>query len=57
MINIVLNVARKVLQIYYIEKSYSINIHTKVIALEDLQNDVNIYFRRKIFKNVLPNTF
>ena len=57
MINIVLNVARKVLQIYYIEKSYSINIHTKVIALEVLQNDVNIYFRRKIFKNVLHNTF
>ena len=57
MINIVLNVVRKVLQIYYIEKSYSINIHTKVIALEVLQNDVNIYFRRKIFKNVLPNTF
>ena len=57
MINIVLNVVRKVLQIYYIEKSYSINIHTKVIALKVLQNDVNIYFRRKIFKNVLPNTF
>ena len=57
MINIVLNVVRKVLQIYYIEKSYSINIHTKVIALEVLQNDVNIYFRRKVFKNVLPNTF
>ena len=57
MINIVLDVVRKVLQIYYIEKSYSINIHTKVIALEVLQNDVNIYFRRKIFKNVLPNTF
>ena len=57
MINIVLNVVWKVLQIYYIEKSYSINIHTKVIALEVLQNDVNIYFRRKIFKNVLPNTF
>ena len=57
MINIVLNVVRKVLQIYYIEKSYSINIHTKVIALEVLQNDVNIYFRRKIFKNVLHNTF
>ena len=57
MINIVLDVVRKVLQIYYIEKSYGINIHTKVIALEVLQNDVNIYFRRKIFKNVLPNTF
>ena len=57
MINIVLNVVRKVLQIYYIEKSYSINIHTKVIALEVLQNDVNIYFRRQIFKNVLHNTF
>ena len=59
--NVVLDVLRKILQTYYIKKSYStayFNITKLLHALEVLENDVKcLYFKRNILKNALPHTF
>ena len=57
--NVVLDVLRKILQTYIEVLQYSLLLRdNKVIVLDVLQNDVKYpYFKRNIFKNVLPNTF
>ena len=59
--NVVLNVLRKILQTYYIEKSYStayFNITKLLHALEVLENDVKcLYFEINILKNAITPYF
>ena len=59
--NVVLDVLRKILQTYYIEKSYStayFNITKLLHALEVLENDVKcLYFEINILKNAITPYF
>ena len=59
--NVVLDVLRKILQTYYIEKSYStayFNITKLLHALEVLENDVKcLYFEINILKNAITQYF
>ena len=56
--NVVLVVVRKVLQIYYIEKSYSTAYYFDITKLLYYRSFIkHLYFKRNISKNVLPNTF